>query len=535
LAAKDAAKRELRQLINLKTWKYLKRVEDASPSVHTRETPCSMFLKPKFDARGLFTLWKARLVDGGHMTDPERYDPHEKTSPTTSLEVVMLLLAIAVTKKLQVEGFDVPSAYLNANLEQGRFHKMRISKRIARILVEVDPQAAEFVQPDGTILVEIRKSLYGLPEAAKLWYEYLSGALKDGGYRQCPHDPCLFVRFGAGEQVSIVAIYVDDCLHVYHGDNMRRHLYNSLNNANLKDLKVEKLTHESSISFLGLNVERKGPREIFVNQKGYLDNLLDQYSEDIEAFPRNQSQTPCGEDIFRPNYSVEDQVPVNVTEFLSKLMRIRYLVRTRPDIELACSGLCTRSRSPVKGDMKALNKVLAYLHRTVDDGITITETDLQTVAFFDAAFAVHLDRKSHNGHLVLVGSGAEKVPIHWRSTKQKIVTTSSTEAELVTVFDGLDFLIWFRRVLGFLRIQQETGTIFQDNTSTITMALMGRGSSASNTRHIDTKYFFIQQFIEDGTFKIDHMPRENMLADFFASPRIGQAFRRMRDKIMHSS
>jgi histone deacetylase 1/2 len=188
----------------------------------------------------------------------------------------------------------------------------------------------------------------------------------------------------------------------------------------------------------------------------------------------------------------------------------------------------------VKGDMKVLNKILAYLSRTAEDGITITATDLQTVAFFDAAFAVHLDRKSHNGHLVFAGSGANKVPIHWRSTKQKIVTTSSTEAELVAVFDGLDFLIWFRRVMGFLRVPQETGVIYQDNTSTITMAFMGRGSSASNTRHIDTKYFFIQQFIEDGTFKIDHMPRENMLADFFASPRIGQAFRRMRDKIMHS-
>jgi len=412
---------------------------------------------------------------------------------------------------------------------------MRISKRIAQLLVEVDQQARDFVQPDGTILVEIQKSLYGLPEAAKLWYEYLSGALRDGGYRQCPYDPCLFVRFGTGEQVSIVAIYVDDCLHVYNGENMRRHLYQSMLNANLKDLKVEQLRPNSSISFLGLNIERRGPQELFVNQKGYLDSLLEQYAEDIESVPGNQAQTPCGEDIFRPSYNQADQEPVNVTDFLSKLMRVRYLVRTRPDIELACSGLCTRSRNPVKGDMKVLNKVLAYLSRTAEEGIRITATDLLVIAYFDAAFAVHLDRKSHNGHLVMMGSGANRVPVHWRSTKQKIVTTSSTESELVTVFDGLDFLIWFKRVLGFLRIPQETTTIYQDNTSTITMAFMGRGSSASNTRHIDTKYFFIQQFIEDGTFKIDHMPRENMLADFFASPRIGQVFRRMRDKIMHSS
>jgi hypothetical protein len=57
---------------------------------------------------------------------------------------------------------------------------MRISKRIAKILLQVDPQARPFLQDDGAILVEIRRSLYGLPEAAKLWKNYLTRALLDG-------------------------------------------------------------------------------------------------------------------------------------------------------------------------------------------------------------------------------------------------------------------------------------------------------------------------------------------------------------------
>ena len=112
---------------------------------------------------------KARLVDGGHRTDPERYDPHEKTSPTVSLEVVMCLLAVAMERGWRIEGFDVPGAYLNANLKPGHFHKMRIGKKIASLLQQVDPSCREFVQRDGTLLVEIQKSLYGLPEAAQLW------------------------------------------------------------------------------------------------------------------------------------------------------------------------------------------------------------------------------------------------------------------------------------------------------------------------------------------------------------------------------
>jgi hypothetical protein len=304
-AAREAAKKELKQLVNLGTWVYLKDPRSASESVHTKETPCSMFLKPKYNARGEFTLWKARLVDGGHMTDPLRYEPMEKTAPTTTLEVVMFLLAMAAAQKLEIEGFDVPSAYLNASLKVGHFHKMRISKRISKLLVEVDPKAREFVQKDGSVLVEIRKSLYGLPEAAQLWYEYLKGALLDGRYTQCPYDPCLFIRRKSTTEVSIIAIYVDDCLHIYRGEGIKKELYASLARANLKDLKMEQLTAKTPISFLGLNIMRRGPQLIFVNQKGYLQSLLDEYEEDIESVPRSQSN-PCDEDIFRPTYTGED-------------------------------------------------------------------------------------------------------------------------------------------------------------------------------------------------------------------------------------
>jgi hypothetical protein len=535
-AAKQAAKRELKQLVDLKTWVYLRRVSDASPSVHQRETSCSMFLKPKYLANGDFSLWKARLVDGGHLTDPERYDPFEKTSPTIQLELVYVLLNLAVSEKFEVESMDVPGAYLNAQLKTGRFHKMRIGRRIAKLLLEVDPRAAEFEQQDGSILVEIRKSLYGLPEAAQLWYEYLSGALRQGGYVMCPLDPCLFIRKRNGDnrrEISLIAIYVDDCLHVYRGANVRNELYSSLRNARLENLKVDQLTPRTPISFLGLNISRhpEDVRNIVINQKGYLENLLDHYSEDVEAY-RGLARTPCDEHIFKPNYNQEDSVAVPVTAYMSKLMKIRYLVRSRPDIELTCAALCTRSRSPTVGDMKCANKMLKYLRDTKDLGMLIRPTDMQVVYMADSGFAVHLNRRSHSGILVGLGCEGTFIPIHWRSLVQKLVTTSSTEAELVAIYDGLDFVIWIRRVIEWIGFKQRPTKLYQDNTSTITMVHMGRGSSGSNTKHIDIRYFFVKQFVDDQTLIIDHLAREHMLADFFASPRTGRDFRRMRDILL---
>jgi hypothetical protein len=89
--AEAAAFKEIKSLVDLNSWRYLKRLSDRKPSVHTKVTVPSLLLKPKYDAKGVFLLWKGRLVSGGHRTDPNVYDPFEKHSPTIPLEVATRL------------------------------------------------------------------------------------------------------------------------------------------------------------------------------------------------------------------------------------------------------------------------------------------------------------------------------------------------------------------------------------------------------------------------------------------------------------
>jgi hypothetical protein len=309
-------------------------------------------------------------------------------------------------------------------------------------------------------------------------------------------------------------------------------LYAKLRDANLHGLKISELKKNEDISFLGINIAvvMKPNLAFTLNQSGYLETLLDIYREELSQIKRDPP-TPCDEHAFKPKDEGEDLEPINVTEFLSKLMRTRYLVRTRPDIELSISLLTTKSRSPCKGDNKRLNRVLAYLRGTKDLCIYIRKgTELKMYVYIDAGFGVHPKMESHTGSIVTLGKAGSL--LQCKSLKQKLVTTSSTEAELVAIHEVLDFVLWMRKILEFLGHPQETIVLFQDNTSTITMAHMGRGSSGSHTRHIEIKYFWIKQFIDDKTFRIEHLFTDNMLADFFASPRTGQVFRRFRDIIM---
>jgi hypothetical protein len=187
-------------------------------------------------------------------------------------------------------------------------------------------------------------------------------------------------------------------------------------------------------------------------------------------------------------------------------------------------------RNPNENDDRLLDRVIAYLEGTKDKSMIVRKTDMQLYSYMDAAFAVHGNRVSHSGILFTLGKYGNS--ILWKSVKQKTVATSSTEAELICIFDGLDYLIWMRNVLIFLGYPQNTTTIYQDNTSAMTMAYMGKSSSGSVSKFMDLKYFWIKDYLDQKLFQLKYLPTDAMIADFFASPRIGSAFRSMRDTIM---
>jgi hypothetical protein len=65
---------------------------------------------------------------------------------------------------------------------------MRIKPLLAKYFIRADNSAKEFLQADGSLLVQLEKALYGPLEAGKLWYELLRDNLRSAGYNHKPND-----------------------------------------------------------------------------------------------------------------------------------------------------------------------------------------------------------------------------------------------------------------------------------------------------------------------------------------------------------
>ena len=103
----------------------------------------------------------------------------------------------------------------------------------------------------------------------------------------------------------------------------------------------------------------------------------------------------------------------------------------------------------------------------------------------DASYAVHRDMKSHTGGVMSLGHGI----FHHKSSKQKLNTKSSTEAELVGASDYLTWTLWAKRFLEEQGFFYQRIFFYQDNESAIKLEKNGKASSSGKTRHIHIRYF----------------------------------------------
>lgn len=155
-------------------------------------------------------------------------------------------------------------------------------------------------------------------------------------------------------------------------------------------------------------------------------------------------------------------------------------------------------------------RVLRYLKGTISLKLSYrkTETDL-LIGYSDADFGSDLeDRKSTSGYLFQIYGST----VSWTSRKQSIVTLSSTEAEFTSMTLAVCECIWLRGLLLEMGCKIIGPTVlFEDNQACISLAYEPRNHQ--RLKHIDIKYQFIKEHIENKEVILKYIPTNSQIAD----------------------
>jgi hypothetical protein len=172
---------------------------------------------------------------------------------------------------------------------------------------------------------------------------------------------------------------------------------------------------------------------------------------------------------------------------------------------------------------------LEYINATLHLNYTLGADNLAKLrAWVNALYAVHPDQKSHTGGIMSFGTGG----FLCKSSKQKLNTKSSTEAELVGASDYLPNILWVKMFLEAQGYRLGDTYLERDNESAIKLEKNGRMSAGPRSRHINIRYFWIKDRVKQEQISIRNCPTADMLGDFFTKPLQGGLFIRFRDVIL---
>lgn len=248
---KEAIDAEIRTLIKADTWELVPRPADANV------IGSKFVLRIKLKAGGAIDKFKARLVAQG-FTQVEGVDYFLTFAPVAKLASLRIILAIAARNDWDVQVFDFHAAFLNGEFDDNEELYME------------QPPDHEFANRRDYVL-RLRKTIYGLKQSSRKWYEKLTASLATLGFAPLATDYAVF-RLISGADIIILAIHVDDCTITGSSPLL-------IDSIQTRIGELFQITRLGDISWLlGMEITRdRARRTLSINQTSYIDSLMQRF------------------------------------------------------------------------------------------------------------------------------------------------------------------------------------------------------------------------------------------------------------------
>ena len=454
----------------------------------------------------------------------------EATAPTVSPDAIFVQATVYAHEHRDVATCDIPGAFLQA--DNPDYVLMRLDGILAELMVQVDPKLyRKYVTTNAkgkTVLyVQLEKAVYGMMKSALLFYRKLVADLVSLGYDINPYDPCVANKNINGKQMTI-CWHVDDLFIGHEDPAVVSHFLRWLSARYDTDDKKLNVVRGPKHDYLGMNLDFSESGTVKIEMTPYITKIVETFPEKITGV----QSTPAADHLFsvRPDNESRPLPEEQARAFHHTTAQLLFLSRVRRDIQTTIAFLTTRVKRPDEDDWGKLKRVLKYLSSTRHLTLSLFANSLTNIVWYvDASHQTHDDCKGHTGAILTLGRGA----ITSSSSKHKIPSKSSTESEIIGLYDKVGDILWTRQFLEAQGYDINTNVVYQDNMSTLSLAKNGYVSSSKRTKHIKAKYFFIRHYHRTGELNLQYCPTETMWADVLTKPLQGAKFRLMRAFLMN--
>ncbi|GJQ98073.1 retrotransposon protein, putative, ty1-copia subclass [Tanacetum coccineum] len=451
--------------------------------------------KKKTDMDGAVHTYKAYLVAKGFTQTPG-IDYEETFSHVVDIRAIGILIAIAAFYDYEIWQMDVKTAFLN-----GYLNKEVYMEQLEGFVSQKFPNR----------VCKLKRSYYGLKKASRKWNKRFDDEIKKFGFSQNCDEPCVYVK-ASGSYVTFLILYVDDILIMGNNIPMLQDVKSYLGRCfAMKDLG-------EAAYILGIKIYRdRSKRLIGLCQSAYIEKILKRYymenskrgtipmQEKLKFSKSQGASTPA-----------EIQRMQNIP-YASAVGSIMYAVRcTRPDVAFAQNITSRFQQNPGDAHWTAVKNILKYLRNTKDMFLVYggdMKRELRVSCYTDAGYLTDADdMKSQTGYVFVLNGGA----VDWKSTKQSIFATSSTDAEYIAAFDASKEAVWIRKFisgLGVVPTIEESINMYCDNTRAI--AIAKDHEVTKGARHFQAKVRYLRETIEIGDVRIEKVDTDDNLADPF--------------------
>lgn len=476
-----AAVKEISSLEELKCWE-----EVPIDTATTKVLPGTWVFRVKRAPDGTFKKFKARYCIRGDLQEGD----FETYAPVVSFSSVRLFLAWSLMLNWYTCTIDFSNAFIQASLSEPTFIHL--------------PRGFRSSAGSSTCL-RLKKSLYGLSVAPRLWFQHLLKALKGEGLIQSKHDPCLMYR-----KDLIVICHVDDLGLQVPRKEIVDQLIASLEN------KGFALTLEGSFAeYLGIQYEQLSNDQISMSQTGLIQKIVDAAGMN----DCNPNKTPATRECLG---SDPDGPPMEESwNYRSIVGMLLYLsTNSRPDISFAVSQVARFSHNPKQSHASAVKTIVRYLSGTKDKGTIYKRPENLTLdCYVDADFAGLYGRepddnptsvKSRTGYTISVGGCF----LLCKSQLQSTIALSTSEAEYGALSQAMRTVIPIRETMLDLinnvdMVDDKGGTpfgtrselklfktrVYEDNSAALSLAVNQKVTS--RTKHWAVKFHFFWSHLND--------------------------------------